>query len=252
MKKLLIIAGTITFILVSIFVINSSIDAEQVNTTQTSGYAIIKDNNCYFYRTTNTKSRFSDRFFLLEKSYFVKILENTNDDYYKAEYNGIVGYVQKKDIDFVEEVPLMPYLEDITFDIYSGSSVCLRTEPTTQNGIGTIITTLPANKKNLSYYGKITGEESINGLGNIWYYCSYKTSENKEIFGYIYSPQTLNLSPITENNESVTTVSIKDYAPIYSLLYLNLSTKNLIILALALPSLFVIYLFVKPTKILKK
>ena len=252
MKKFLIITMSITFILVSIFVINSSIDAEQVSTSQTSGYAVIKDNNCYFYRTINSNSMFSDRFFLLEKSYFVKILENTNNNYYKAEYNGIIGYVQKKDIEFVEEVPLNPFLEDITFDIYSGSSVSLRTEPTTQNGIGTILTTLPASKKDLTYYGKITGEESIKGLGNIWYYCSYKTSDNKEIFGYIYSPQTLNLSPINENNENITTVSIKDYVPINSLLYLNLSTKNLIILALALPSLVVIYLFIKPSKILKE
>ena len=147
MKKFLIITMSITFILVSIFVINSSIDAEQVSTNQTSGYAVIKDNNCYFYRTINSNSMFSDRFFLLEKSYFVKILENTNNNYYKAEYNGIIGYVQKKDIEFVEEVPLNPFLEDITFDIYSGSSVSLRTEPTTQNGIGTILTTLPASKK---------------------------------------------------------------------------------------------------------
>ena len=109
MKKFLIITMSITFILVSIFVINSSIDAEQVSTNQTSGYAVIKDNNCYFYRTISSNSMFSDRFFLLEKSYFVKILENTNNNYYKAEYNGIVGYVQKKDIEFVEEVPLNPY-----------------------------------------------------------------------------------------------------------------------------------------------
>lgn len=252
MKKFLIIASAFAFILVSIFVISSSIDAEQVSTNQTSGYAIINDNNCYFYRTINANSMFSDRFFLLEKSYFVKILENANNDYYKAEYNGIVGYVQKKDIEFVEEVPLNPFLEGITFDIYSGSSVSLRTEPTTQNGIGTILTTLPAGKKDLTYYGKITGEENIKGLGNIWYYCSYKTSEDNEIFGYIYSPQTLNLSPITENSEIVTTVSVKDYIPVSSLLYLNLSTKNLIILALTLPTIVIIYLFIKPTKILKE
>lgn len=252
MKRLFIIVGAISFILVSIFVVNSSIDAEQVSTNQTSGYAVIKDNNCYFYRTIIQNSNFSDRYFLLEKSYFVKILENTNDNFYKAEYNGLIGYVQKKDIELVEETPTTPYLDEITFDIYSGSSVSMRTEPSTQNGIGTILTTLPASKKNLNYYGKITGEESIKGLGNIWYYCSYTTTDNKEIFGYVYSPQTLNLSPINENNENVTTVSIKDYVPINNLLYLNLSTKNLIIICLTIPALFVVYLFTKPTKILKK
>lgn len=251
MKKFGIIVSCFLFIFISIFVIRSTM-TQEVGATNTSGYAFVKHNNCYFYKYTLDNPAVNNKYFLLEKSYYVKVLENADENYYKAEYNGISGYVKKTDIEFVEEVPENPFLTEITFDVYSASSVELRNEPSTQNGIGSVITTLPSGYKNLTYYGKITGEESIKGLGNIWFYCAFKTPDGNQIFGYIYSPLTVNLSPISENNEQLTPVSVVDYVPINSLLYLNLSTKNLIIIALTIPSLYIAYLFVKPTKILKE
>lgn len=251
MKKIFVIISCFLFIFISIFVIQSSL-ASEVSANFTNGYAVVKNNNSYFYRYTLDNPAVNNKYFLLEKSYFVKILENVDDYFYKAEYNGIKGYVKKIDVEFVEEIPENPYLCNITFDVYSGSSVELRTEPSTENGIGSIITTLPSGLKNLNYFGKLTGEESIKGLGNIWIYCSYLTPENEEIFGYIYSPLTVNLSPINENSEQLTVVSVNDYFPLNSLLYLSLSTKNLIIIAITIPSLYIAYLFIKPTKILKE
>lgn len=251
MKKIGIILTCFLFMFISIFVIRCSM-TQEVGATNTNGYARVKENSCYFYRFTLDNPSINNKYFLLEKSYYVKVLENADDTYYKAEYNGINGYVKKCDVEFVEEIPQTPYLSEITFDIYSASSVELRNEPTTKNGIGSVVTTLPSGYKNVSYIGKITGEESIKGLGNIWFYCSYSTPEGKEIFGYIYSPLTVNLSPISENSEQLTPVSVQDFVPLNSLLYLNLSTKNLIIIALTIPSLIVAYLFIKPTKILKE
>lgn len=249
MKKFWIITCCYLFLFVSIFVINSS--SIEVSTTNTNGYALVKSNNCYLYKYLIDNPIVDNKYFLLEKTYFVKVIENANENFYKVEYNDINGYVKKTDIEFVEEIPENPFLDNITFDIYSGSSVELRNEPTTSGGVGSIITSIPASQKDLIYYGKITGEESIKGLGNIWYFCSYTLSNGTEVKGYVYSPLTVNLSPITENNEVLTAVSVNNYVPLNSLLYLNLSTKNLIIIALTLPALYVIYLFVKPTKILK-
>lgn len=251
MKKIFIIIACFLFIFISIFVVQSSITSE-VNANSTNGYAVVKNNNSYFYRYTLDNPAVNNKYFLLEKSYFVKVLENSDEIFYKAEYNGIKGYVKKSDVEIVEEIPENPFLNEISFDIYSGSSVEIRTEPSTENGIGSIITTLPSGFKNLNYYGKLTGEESIKGLGNIWIYCSYLTSEEKEIFGYVYSPLTVNLSPINENGENLTPVSVSDYIGFNSLLYLSLSTKNLIIIAITIPCLYIAYLFVKPTKILKE
>lgn len=251
MKKFIILIGCFLFIIFSIFLVNST-TADQASIKNTSGYACVKSNNCYFYRYLLDNPAVNSKYFLIEKTYFVKILEIANDDFYKAEYNGITGYIKKQDIEFVEEVPENPYLSGITFDIYSGSNVELRLEPSTSSGIGSIITTIPKSQKNLNYIGKIAGEESIKGLGNIWYYCSYYLSDGSEIYGYIYSPLTNNLSAINESNENLTVVSVNNYIPLNNLLYLNLSTKNLIILVISIPALVVLYLFIKPSKILKE
>ena len=254
MKKIWIIIGCYIFLFAGIFVVNNSIvqEASISQANSTNGYALVKNNNCYLYKYIVENPLFSNKYFLLEKTYYVKVIENADENFYKVEYNDITGYVKKNEIEFVKETPENPFLENITFDIYSGSSVELRNEPSTQGGVGSIITTIPAGQKNLFYYGKIAGEESIKGLGNIWYYCSYTLSNGVSVKGYVYSPLTINLSAINENNEQLTTVSVKNYVPINSLLYLNLSTKNIIIILLSIPSLFVVYLFVKPTKILKK
>ena len=251
MKKLLIFIGCFTFLLISIVVVNHS-QTQMVSTNNCSGYAVVKNNNAYFYRYTLENPTVNNKYFLLEKSYFVKIIEVVDDKFYKATYQNLTGYVKKIDVELVEEIPTTPFLENVTFDIISSNSVELRLEPTTKNGIGSIITTLPKSSKNLTYIGKITGEESIKGLGNIWYFCSYQTSNGNEIFGYVYSPLTTNLSPINENTENLTIATAINFVPLESLLYLNLSTKTLIIIVITLPILLLLYLFIKPTKILKQ
>lgn len=250
MKRFLIIAGTFLFVFISIFLVNSTM-TESVNANQTSGFACVKSNNCYLYKYLTDDPQLSSKYFLLEKTYFVKVIESADENFYKVEYNKIVGYVKKSQIEFVEEVPELPFLENITFDIHSASNVELRTEPSTKGGIGSILISIPAGQKDLTYIGKITGEESISGLGNIWYYCSYNF-EGKDICGYVYAPLTLNLTPICENSQVLSPVAIKNYVPLNSLLYLNISTRNLIIIVITLPSLYVLYLFIKPSKILKE
>lgn len=250
MKKLFCILGCFLFIFCSIFLVKQ-FEFEQTSTQNISGYACVKTNDCYLYKYLIDNPLVESRYFLLEKSYFVKVIESANDEFYKVKYIDKLGYVKKSNIEFVEEVPQNPFLEEITFDIYSLSNVKLRNEPSTKNGISSIVSTIPASQKNLTYIGKISGEESIKGLGNIWYYCEYTLADNSKICGYIYSPLTNNLSPINENCENLTTVSINQFVPLNSLLYLNINTKNLIILIILIPSVYVLYLFTKPTKILK-
>ena len=251
MKKLLIFIGVLVFLIMSVVVVNSS-QAQIVNTNNCNGYAVIKNNNSYFYRYMLDNPSVNNKYFLLEKSYYIKIIEIADETYYKASYQNLIGYVKKSDVELVEETPHTPFLDNITFDIISANSVELRLEPSTKNGIGTVVTTLPKSTKNINYIGKITGEESIKGLGNIWYFCSYQLNNNNEVFGYVYAPLTTNLSPIVENTENLTIATVSNFVPLESLLYLNLNTKTLIIIVITIPILFLIYLFTKPTKILKE
>lgn len=248
MKKLLIIVGVLLYVFVGIFTIKQT-EVSATNSQNTSGYAKIVTNECYLLKDYQN---LDSKYFLLEPTYFVKVLEETNNKYYKVEYLDFEGYVEKSNINFVEEYPENPYLSGITFDIYSLGNVCLRTSPETLDDDKNILCTIPSGTKNLLYYGKISGEEAIDGLGNIWYYAAFQ-DEHKNVFkGYIYSPLTNNLSTISNSDENLTFVNISNFVPLNNILYLNLSTKNLLIVLTAIPCIAVVLLLTVPTKISKK
>lgn len=107
---------------------------------------------------------------------------------------------------------------------------------------------------NLAYFGICEGEEAISYKGNVWYYCKY-IKENKEYFGYVYSPLCDLLSSIPENTESYTYVT-PNFSKVNQIEdaeenYLSLSTplQVIIIVAVSLPCLAIIYFLFKPTKI---
>lgn len=248
MKRLLIIFSVLLFVFFSVFVVKSTQTQLTSSNTFTSGYAKILTNDCYLCSKPNNQTGL----FLLEQSYFVKIIEASDDIYFKVQYLEFEGYVEKTKVNFVEEFPQEPYLVGITFDIYDIGNVCMRNTPMTIQNDSNILCTIKSSTKNLLYYGKCVGEEAINGLGNIWYYCGYEDEYGNIFKGYIYSPLTRNLSAISSSKESLTLVSVENFLPVENLLYLNLSTKNILILITSIPSLIVIYLFVKPSKMLEE
>ena len=250
MKKIVCIILCFVFIVGSLL-LTAFYQTKTTSASSISGYGQIIYNNVYLFRYPSDSEDFSNKHCLIEPTYFVKVLEKQNELFYKVEYLGLTGYVKIEEVELISETPINPYPENITFDIVSNTNAILRSEPTTANKNKSIISVLNANTKNLIYLGKISGEESLMGCGNVWYYCMYKTANDSVKFGYVYSSLTTNLSPITENMESVTAVSLNSKSFI-DFLYINLSTQNLIIAIMFLPSLLIIYLFVKPTRIYKK
>lgn len=248
MKRLLIIFCVLLFIFLSIFVVKNTQTQIANTSTFTSGYAKVLTNDCYLYKESSK----DNGLFLLEQSYFVKILDANDNVFFKVQYLEFEGYVEKSKVNFVEEFPQEPYLIGITFDIYDIGNVCMRSSPETLQNDSNILCTIKSSTKNLMYYGKCTGEEAISGLGNVWYYSGYEDEHGNIFKGYIYAPLTRNLSSISSSLESLTLVSTDNFLPVDNLLYLNLSTKNILILITAIPTLFVIYLFVKPSKLIEK
>lgn len=248
MKRFLAVASVLLFVVLSIFVVKKTQVTKANAEVFTSGYAKVLSNDCYF----KDKPTEDSRLFLLEQSYFVKVLSDENELYYKVQYLEFEGFVEKSKISFVEEYPNEPYLVGITFDIYDIGNVCMRSSPETLNNDKNILCTIKISTKDLTYYGKCSGEEALEGLGNVWYYCAYQDDYGNLFKGYIYSPLTRNLSAITSSNENLTLVNTTNFLPVDNLLYLNLSTKNMLIVITAIPTLFVIYLFVKPSKIIEK
>ena len=245
MKRVFFVFITLTFVVTSILTVQKT-QSKRTSAVTTSGYAQVATNDCYLYHLPNFDE--SGRWFLLEQSYFVKVLNDENNQFFKVKYLDFEGFVPKSKIQFVEEYPETPYLVGITFDVYDIANVCLRETPETIDDDRNIIVTIQKGSKNLYYYGKISGEEAISGLGNIWYYCAYQNESGNVFKGYIYSPLTRNISSITSSQELLTAVNISNFVPVDSLLYLNLSTKNLLIVITAIPSLVAVLLLTLPFK----
>ena len=248
MKRFLIIALVLLFVFVCIFVVKNTQTSIASAETFSSGYAKVLSNDCYLRKEPTEDSRL----FLLEQSYFVKVLSDEDKLYYKVQYLDFEGFVEKSKLSFVEEFPNQPYLIGITFDIYDLGNVCMRSSPETLDSDSNILCTIKMSTKDITFYGKCTGEEALNGLGNIWYFAGYQDEYGNLYKGYVYSPLTRNLSAITSSTENLTLVSTTSFLPVDNLLYLNISTRNMLIVITAIPTLFVIYLFAKPTRIIEK
>ena len=205
MRKIYIFLLLAIFLVSSVFVCKNAIFAEQ---NMSGGYAVVNNSGAYLYRTPTLSENYINKFFLLEESYFVKVLSRPNDEFYYVEYMDIFGYVKVDDVVFVVEQPENPYLDFITFDIKSNKDVCLLKSPNGNFEDINVLYNIPFNAKNLCYLGKISAVENQNYMGNIWYYCCYKIDENSLIYGYLYAPLCCNLSPITKNSEVLTATSI--------------------------------------------
>ena len=213
---------------------------EAINAT-TAKYAQIKNSNTYLYKSAEL-SFTNNKWCIIENSYFVKILQNYNAQFYKVEYNGIVGFVQKNEIQLVNEIPNTPYPNTIKFNI--GKTSCyMRSNPKTKDVTDNTLKIIPANTKNLKFIGKIIGEEAIDFNGSIWYLTEY----DGEV-GYVYSGYTNSISSVLKNVEKVSNFTGSDFSKVNPLT--NLQCIIIILLTL-IPTLIILYLLYTPKKLKK-
>lgn len=233
----------------SLIVITLVFSAPSILNTSTyePSYARIKYNNVLLYKSPTITEESNNTYFILEKGYYVKLISDQNTDFVKVEYMDLFGFVKKSQIEYVNGLPNKPYLDNITFNTYPNSSVFLRSTPTNELGELNVVTMLTKNTVNLTYYGKLTGQEAIDGLGNLWYYCKYIDGKNNQNYGYIYSPLTINLSPITSNIEAIPLSTINPFDKINSFLNISNTLFFSLIFLTSLPMLVILYLLFKPS-----
>ncbi len=205
-------------------------------------YARVISANTYLYKTDEMDE--NNKWFLLEKTYFVKII-STLIDCYKVKYFNITGYVAVDCVDIINGIPSNPYPNNITFNINSSLNTKLRTS-TSMTSDANIIGFLPSSDCELNYIAKTYGEESIKNLGSIWYYCYYEYDNNSCIYGYVYAPLTENLTPIPQNTETFSNIieTNNDKTP------QNIDEKQniVIVVLLCLPAVLIVALLVIPFK----
>ncbi len=171
----------------------------------------------------------------LEQTYFVEITLDYDADFYKVLYNGIAGYVLKKDVTKVVGTPYTPFPKS---NITTINNKCyLRSSPKISEN--NIVTVIPDNCTNLTYIGKIYGEEAIDYQGNLWYLVSYYGVQ-----GYIYSKYIAEISTIAMNSEIIDEIANNEIGYTNPL---NNTECAIIIAGLSLPIiLLIIIMYIQP------
>ena len=221
-------------------------------------YAKVLDNNVYLFKT-NTSTFLTNAYFEIPKTYYVLVLNNIDETFYKVEYNGFVGFVLKNKVSVVSGTPQNPYLKNTTFRVYAQDGLNVMSSPFSSCN-PQIVVTMP-ELPTPTYIGKITADELVEGRGNTWYYCTYKqqNSENlqeKVFSGYVYAGFCDNLTSFSDNPENLKENTNafydnnQDY--LYSLINLSPFLKMVILICVCLPSAILIFLLFSPYKIRKK
>lgn len=241
-KKLLFFLSPIILLLIC-FTNPTILSHAKSSQYTTYTYAQIKNDNSYLYKNCSSTS-LTNAYFALPNTYFVLLISNINEDFYKAQYKDIVGYVLKSDVTPVAETPKTPYPKNITFRTYSSDGTKVFSSPYNTNS-PTIVESIKVLEE-VEYYGEIIGDEFIEDRGFTWYYC--KTNNNN--YGYLYKGLCDMLTTFSPNTESVTPITSpfenEDNSYLYNLVDMSIWLKILLIVLVCLPSIGIIYILFKP------
>ena len=152
---------------------------------------IVKD-NVYLYAEEES----SKQMFILEKSYYVQILDTGEKMLHvsvmqnETNFPQITGYVKRSDVELCAVAPLTPYYPTARLTV-TADSAALRLSPSASAGI--VITA--TNTQKVSYYGRVVNDKN-------WYYVCFGDK-----FGYV------EVSTVTNPNIQPHPTPLKDDAP---------------------------------------
>ena len=207
-------------------------------------YAKIENGGVYFYKSASSQEM-SNAYFELPQSYYVLLLSNIDDNFYKAQYKDIVGYVLKDKVTPVAEKPQNPY-PTINFWVYASNGTDVYFSSFTNldqktNGKVEVM-------QSLEYYGEMIGDEFVKNRGYIWLYC--KTGS---VNGYLYKGLCDLSESLKPNTESFTRIDTPfkdtDNSFLYNLVNMGTFEKIFLTLLVTLPSVLLIFLMFRPFKI---
>ena len=242
-------------ILVLILFLNATTPTVYAENTKTY-FAQVMFDQVYIYKTPNNDNSINNVYFEIPKTYFVELLNNANDSFYYAQYCNVIGYVKKESVQAVANTPNTPFLDNLNFRVYADLSRNIRTEPNVSSNSSSLVASVPLYSRNLTFYGKILGENLIEGRTNIWYYCKY--SADTDYYGYVYSDFCDELpTTLPKNTEEVTYVSNPTFTneniqTNQNSLDLNSNTTAIIIGIVTIPALIFMFMILKNKNILNK
>lgn len=208
-------------------------------------YAKITNNDVCFY-STPSKNNLST-LFVIPQSYFVKLIDDENEDFYYAKYKDLYGYVLKNEVVVMNGTPVKPF-PTAHFRIFSPEGQGLYTSPYLNEN--NKITTIPYLSQNITYYGTLLGEQVIPDKSAEWYYCNYSSNDN--YFGFVYSVFCDKLEEFSINSETFDIINSPQFNEKSASQELSSTSMVFIIIGVSLPCLIVMYLLLKPTLLKEK
>lgn len=234
----------LTFIFICLFVFCSCLPFYSLPFAKASHltsfvYARVVTSNVYLYKTTNPIS--SNIYFEIPNTYFVLLIADFNDLFYKAQYRDVVGYVLKTDVVPVAETPENPYLEDYSVYVFSSDGLNIMSTP---NESAYLVTTTSLYTP-LSFYGEKSGFEKTQGRGDTWYFIKVN-----DTFGYVYAGLCEDSNERTLNLEITTPIENpfldNDNSYLYNLVNLTPGLTILLVILVSIPSLILLFLMFRP------
>ena len=126
MKKLLLISSLFIFI-------SSALNCFKAESfAQNSYYAKITNENVYFYSDPIEESE--KILFEIPNTYFVKLIDNANENFYYAIYKNVYGYVKKSQVNVMSGTPVNPFA-NATFRIFSPDGIGLYSTPSINQSV---------------------------------------------------------------------------------------------------------------------
>ena len=202
-------------------------------------YARVMLPEVYLYSAPNPIK--SNEIFEIPYTYFVLLISDYNNMFYKAQYRDEVGFVLKSCVTPVKETPKNPYLTTHSVFVFSNDGLDIMSTP---NKSAYTKTRTELNAP-LSYYGKIEGYEKAQNRGTTWYYVNCNN-----ILGYVYAGLCESDSLITLNDEVTTPIENpfldSDYGYLYNLIDLSSEVKILLVFLILIPAIAILFLMFLP------
>lgn len=215
--------------------------------SETTTYAKALE-NCIMFKSEELIETPDNVFFIVPESYFVILLDSVSDECFKVQYQKYIGYVSSKTVIVSTFIPIVKFLDNITFDIKDTSGTQVWNKPNTD---GRVLTTISAGSKNIKYIAFVYGNIPSGGESNLWYYVSYTPSVNStNVYeGYVYSENTTNLSSIAYNTECNPEV-IENQNSDGETFYVSSTIKTIVVVIISVP--IILFIFIILYNLLKK
>lgn len=231
MKKILAIFVLLTFFSTP----STTVSAEESLTYYAKVLSAVN-----FYSSPNADSDM----FIIPETYFVLLIGEENE-FYKAKYLDLFGYVKKDEVVPMQGTPSSPYPQE-TFRNFNDNGLTVYEHPnTTSTAVGKL-----SYEGVYTLYGIKTGEEVLDHSTNIWYFCKYETDSGNKT-GYVFSYYCDMFDEFPENTEYYPEITepLKFYVENENQPSgLNDTVIAIIVLSVSLPCLIILYLLLSPSK----